>query len=172
MRLPLGSYALFVAMVFASPAFAVDLDDDVTPDTQEHIASEPDNAKSNEVEATFPDEAAAIREAVARHVRHANTRDLDGYMGDFLKERIRYYDAEVAYAKRAMALADLQIQIQHISFTKLSRTAATIHTRQISTYTDDHGNPVRHDAIISYRWIKDANDGVWRIAFTERQHSK
>ena len=59
--------------------------------------------------------------------------------------------------------------VSSIEFSQLSRTAATVHTRQISTYADEAGQNRVDDVIISYRWLKDAKDGVWRVAFTERR---
>ena len=88
-----------------------------------------------------------------------------------LRERIRYPEVEKNYAQRAMALPGMRIEVREVYFSRLTRTAATIHTRQISSYLDADGKRVVHDAIISYRWLKDSTDGVWRVAFTERQHT-
>lgn len=154
-------------------AYAVDLDDDIKPDSNEHIAYDTTNNAVNqtsEVEKKYPDEAKEVREAIERHLNHANTLDLEGYLADFLPERVRYPELDRDFAQRAMAQKDLKLEIHSIEFTKLSRTSATVHTRQIATYIDDQGIQTTDDAIISYRWIKDANDQIWKIAFTERKH--
>ena len=164
--------ALILSLLFSAPAFAIDLDDDIKPDDEEHItynATTSTTEQSKQVESTFPDEAKEIRDAIARHLDHANSRDIEGYLGDFLPERVRYPELDRDYAQRAMAQKDLKLVIKSIEFQNLTRTTATIHTRQIATYIDDKGNHIVDDAIISYRWIKDANDQIWKIAFTERR---
>lgn len=154
----------------AAPVFALDGDDEIKPDNpEERIAYEPTNAESAKVERKFPTEAQEIRDAIARHVKNANDKNIDAYMNDFISERIRHADLERDYAQRAMQLAQLKLEIEAIEFDKLARTTATVHTRQMSTYTDEAGKKHRDHAIISYRWMKDATDGVWRIAFTERR---
>jgi hypothetical protein len=90
-------------------------------------------------------------------------------MADFIAERIKYPELERNYAARAMGLMDLKLDVKAVEFSLLTRTSATVHTRQISTYTDETGQKRMDDAIISYRWLKDAKDGVWRVAFTERR---
>ncbi len=151
-------------------AMAVDLDDDVSPDTQERIGYDSANDQSvSEDEAKYPAEAKEVRAAIERHLSHVDAKDLNGYMSDFLKERMRYEALEREYAARALSLKDLKVVVKAVEFQKLSRTAATVHTRQITSYVDETGHPTVDDAIISYRWIKDANDGIWKIAFTERR---
>ena len=165
-------FAAAAVLVMTGTAWAVDKDDDLKPDDSEHIGYDANAITPNqasEVEAKFPDEAKAVREALARHVAHANQRQIEAYLGDFLKERIRYPELERKYAERAFALESLELTIKAIEFQKLTRTTATIHTRQISKYTDEQGIPRVDDVIISYRWVKDAADGVWRIAYTERK---
>ena len=166
----------FLAMVlggclmWTTPAWAIDRDDDVRADDDEHIAYEASSSQeSAKIEAKFPDEALAIRQAIERHVDHANTRNIDGYMADFLAERLRNPEIERKYATKAMALKDLNLSVHAIEFAALSRTAATVHTRQIASYSLDDGQKHIDDAIISYRWIKDSNDGQWKIASTERR---
>ena len=164
-------FALAV-LCMSGTAWAVDKDDDLKPDDTEHIgydASALTPNQASEAEAKFPAEAREVREALARHISHANQRQLEAYLDDFLKERIRYPELERSYAERAMALESLELEIKAIEFQKLTCTTATIHTRQISKYVDEKGVFRTDDVIISYRWIKDANDGVWRIAFTERK---
>ncbi|MBQ9395124.1 MAG: hypothetical protein IJU23_06350 [Proteobacteria bacterium] len=164
--------AIPLSLFIATPALAIDLDDDIKPDDEEHItynASSSTTEQSRQVEAKFPDEAKEIRDAIARHLGHANSRDLEGYLSDFLPERVRYPELDREYAQRAMAQKDLKLEIKSIEFQSLTRTSATIHTRQIATYINDKGQNVVDDAIISYRWIKDANDQIWKIAFTERR---
>lgn len=164
----------FASLFLLMPsAYAVDLDDDIKPDNNEHIAYSADaNAvnQTSEIEKKYPTEAAEIREALQRHIAHANTLDLEGYLSDFLPERVRYPELDRDYAKRAMAQKNLKLEIHSIEFSKLSRTSATVHTRQIASYINDEGIQTTDDAIISYRWLKDANDQVWKIAFTERKH--
>lgn len=166
--LPAISFSLF----FSCPALAIDLDDDIKPDDAEHIAYNADASaadQSQKVESKFPDEAKEVREAIARHLNHANSLDLDGYLSDFLPERVRYPELDREYAQNAMAQKNLKLEIKSIEFQSLNRTSATVHTRQISSYINDKGEHTLHDAIISYRWVKDANDQVWKIAFTERK---
>ena len=168
----LSATILCIAMTIAVPvALAVDKDDDIAPDSDEHIAYDANStksAKSAELESKFPAEAKEVQEALEAHLTHANTRDLDGYMSDFVPERMRYPDLEREYAQRAMALKDLHLEIHAVEFALLTKNAATIHTRQISRYTDDSGKPHVEDAVISYRWLKNGN--TWKIAFTERKH--
>lgn len=164
--------ALICLLSLPLHAFAVDRDDDLAADTSEHIGYDTNSAAENmsaKVEAEFPDEAKEVRAALERHLMHANTKDLDGYMSDFMSERMRYPELNKEYAQRAMALKDLKLEVKAIEFQKLTRIAATVHTRQISTYKDESGKPQTDDVIISYRWLKDSKDGVWRIAFTERR---
>ena len=172
MRKLTGIVFAAAVMCLTGTAWAVDKDDDLKPDDSEHIgydasALSPDQA--SEVESKFPEESKAVREALARHIAHANGRQLEAYLDDFLKERIRYPELERSYAERVMALEGLELTVKAVEFQKLTRTTATIHTRQISKYVDEKGLPRTDDVIISYRWIKDANDGVWRISFTERK---
>ena len=173
MRLPpfSVSFLLFSSLCMTSPALAIDLDDDIAPDTEEHISYQAaaNIPSDNTYEKQFPQEAKEVRAALDNHFLHANAKDLDAYMSDFLPERIRYMDLERDYASRAMALQNLKLELKAVEFQKLSRTAATIHTRQITSYLDASGQPQIDDAIISYRWIKDSNDGIWKIAFTERR---
>ena len=168
----LFAIALCISAIVAVPmAFAVDKDDDITPDSNEHIAYDADSTKSTqsaELEAKFPAEAKEVQAALEAHLNHANTRDLDGYMSDFVVDRMRYPDLEREYAQRAMALKDLHLEIHAVEFALLTKSAATIHTRQISSYVDENGKSHVEDAIISYRWLKNGND--WKIAFTERKH--
>ena len=170
----INCFFIALSFIFTMPtiAWAVDLDDDIKPDTTEHItynSQDSTTSQSAEIEKKFPEEAKQVRDALQRHISHANSLDLDGYLSDFLPEKVRYPDLERDYAKRAMELKDLKLEIHSIEFQKLNRTSATVHTRQIASYTDDAGSKIVDDAIISYRWIKDANDQVWRIAFTERK---
>ena len=79
----------FLAMVlggclmWTTPAWAIDRDDDVRADDDEHIAYEASSSQeSAKTEAKFPDEALAIRQAIERHVDHANTRNIDGHMAE------------------------------------------------------------------------------------------
>lgn len=164
----------FVAVIFglcsALPAFALDGDDEIKPDNpEERIADKATTAESAKVEAKFPQEAKEIRDAIALHVQNANSKNLDAYMADFIAERIKYPELERNYAARAMGLMDLKLDVKAVEFSQLTRTSATVHTRQISTYIDETGQKRMDDAIISYRWLKDAKDGVWRVAFTERR---
>lgn len=165
-----GLAAVIFGLCAAAPGFALDGDDEIKPDNpEERIADEATTAESAKIEAKFPQEAQEIREAIARHVKNANDKNLDAYMADFISERIRYPEIERKYAERAMSLTDLKLDVHTIEFSNLTRAAATVHTRQISTYTDETGQKQIDDAIISYRWLKDAKDGVWRVAFTERR---
>lgn len=170
LRLSFTALLLF-AMTAPMSAFAVDKDDDIAPDSEEHIAYDANtvkSAKSSELEAKFPAEAKEVQAALDAHLEHANSRNLDGYMGDFITDRMRYPDLERKYAERAMALKDLKLEVKTVEFAMLTRTSATIHTRQISSYTDEQGQTHIDDAIISYRWLKSGN--TWKIAFTERKH--
>lgn len=160
--------AVFLLFFAGARAYALDRDDDVGQDTQEHILYEASGAGA-EIEAKYPEEAARVREALLRHVRHANGRDLDGYMSDFLPERVRYPEEERAYAARAMSLDGLEIEVRAIEFSGLTRTSATVHTRQLSRYRDAAGRAVVDDAVVSYRFLRDSRDGEWRIAFSERR---
>ena len=162
---------LFFVLSCAPAAFAVDRDDDIAPDTEEHInydESTNKSAESQKLEAQFPAEAKEVQKALEAHINHANTRDLDGYMGDFIADKMKYPELEREYAQRAMALKDLKLEVRAVEFTQLTKTAATVHTRQISRYTDDSGHAHVEDAVISYRWLKSGN--TWHISFTERKH--
>lgn len=88
-------------------------------------------------------------------------------MDDFAKQRVASPELAREYARRAMSLKNLNIVLHAIEFAQLSASAATVHTRQISSYIDASGHPITDDAIISYRLI--VNDGQWKIAFTERR---
>ena len=162
--------AIFMMCASVPLAMAVDADDDIKSDGDErivfdiHVTTE----QSREIENKFPAEAAAVREAIQAHVAHAIKKDIDAYMADFMVERLRHPELEREYALRAMALKDLKLDLRAIEFVDLTRNSATVHTRQISSYTDDQGNAVVDDAIISYRMIL-TSDNHWRIAFTERK---
>ena len=115
-------------------------------------------------------EVTAMVDAVNQfHVKHAVDKDVDAYMDDFKLERMRYPELEREYAQRAMNLDRLQIEVKAVEFSEITSTSATIHTRQVTQYDDETGTTHIDDAIISYRWIKDANANAWKIAFTERR---
>ena len=160
---------IFVLCAAAPLAVAVDSDDDVRSDDNEKISfSGADSSdKSAEIESKFPSQASEVREFLAHHIEHAQNRDLDAYMADFLADRMRYPDLERDYAKRAMALKDLKLELLAMEFVQLNATTATVHTRQLSSYTNDNGQKIVDDAIISYRILK--NGDIWKIAFTERR---
>lgn len=162
--------AIFTLCAVAPLALAVDADDDIKPDDGEKIEVDVNvtSEQSRELEAKFPTEAAAVRTVIQNHVDHASKKDLDAYMADFVAERIRYPELERDYAKRAMALKDLKLELRAVEFAQLSRNSATVLTRQISSYTDDQGKPVVDDAIISYKVILNGGK-TWKIAFTERK---
>lgn len=170
----IASLAILIACFFvSSSAFAVDRDDDLAADNNEHIGYDANSSQaqnqSESVESKYPEEAKEVREALAHHLEHANTLNLDAYMDDFKPERMRYPELNREYAERAMALKNLKLEIKAIEFQKLTRTSATVHTRQISSYVDESGHTQTDDAIISYRWLKDTDTGKWRIGFTERR---
>ena len=162
--------AIFSLCAAVPLALATDSDDDIKPEENEKITfdGKETTAESEEIEAKFPEEAKAVRAALANHLAQVASRDLDGYMNDFASERMRYPELEREYAQRAMALKNLVVELKAMEFAHLNRTSATVHTRQISTYIDDDGKKVIDDAIISYRLISNGNS-VWKIAFTERK---
>ena len=165
-----GVGSLIFALCAAAPlAVAVDKDDDLKPEDNEKIAftGTESSEKSAEIESKFPTQAKEVREFIIQHVEHAQKHELDNYMADFMAERMRYPDLERDYAKRAMALKDLKLELLAMEFVQLNATTATVHTRQLSSYTNDNGQKIVDDAIISYRLIK--NGDVWKIAFTERR---
>lgn len=156
-------------LIFPAEVFGVDRDDDVKIENGDSIAyAQTAPTDSDAVEAKFPDEAKEIRAAHAKHVQNAVRKDIDAYMNDFNADRMRYPELEREYAQRAMNLKNLQIEVKAIEFSELTRTSATIHTRQITQYDDDSGIAHIDDAIISYRWIRSGSD-PWKIAFTERR---
>lgn len=170
MKTFLRFFAILFTASFPIHAFAVDTDDDVKPDTDERIAYDQTTTQASaDIEAKFPVQAQEVRAALDAHISHATQKNLDAYMEDFVKDRMRYPELEREYAARAMALKDLTLDLKAIEFAALSATSATIHTRQISKYKDDSNLAVVDDAIISYRWIKDSKTGKWQIAFTERR---
>ncbi len=169
MKRILIAIAIFIAATPAT-AFAVDRDDDVKIESEDSIAyQQSSSVASSEIEAKFPKEAKEIRAAHALHVKHAIDKDVDAYMDDFKLERMRYPELEREYAQRAMNLDRLQIEVKAVEFSEITSTSATIHTRQVTQYDDETGTTHIDDAIISYRWIKDANANAWKIAFTERR---
>ena len=161
--------AIFTLCAAAPIASAIDRDDDLKPDENEKISytGEESSEKSAEIESKFPTQAKEVREFIANHVAHAQNHEIDNYMNDFNADRIRHPELEREYAQRAMALKDLNLQLVAIEFVQLSEKSATVHTRQISSYTNDKGQKVVDDAIISYRIQK--RDNAWKIAFTERR---
>ena len=161
----------FASLAWAPNAYAVDKDDDVKQDTDEHIAYDENETlgASAKLEKQFPKEAAQIKEALNNHIMHAQTHDLDAYLADFMPSRVRYPEQAKAYAQRAMALKNLDLKLLAVEFATLTPQNATVHTRQVTSYTDDNGNTIVDDAIISYRWIKDASDNIWKIGLTERR---
>lgn len=169
MKRILIAIAIFIVATPAT-AFAVDRDDDVKIESEDSIAyQQSSSVASSEIEAKFPKEAKEIRAAHALHVKHAIDKDVDAYMDDFKLERMRYPELEREYAQRAMNLDRLQIEVKAVEFSEITSTSATIHTRQVTQYDDETGTTHIDDAIISYRWIKDANANAWKIAFTERR---
>ena len=161
---------ILIAIAIFIAAFAVDRDDDVKIESEDSIAyQQSSSVASSEIEAKFPKEAKEIRAAHALHVKHAIDKDVDAYMDDFKLERMRYPELEREYAQRAMNLDRLQIEVKAVEFSEITSTSATIHTRQVTRYDDETGTTHIDDAIISYRWIKDANANAWKIAFTERR---
>lgn len=162
--------ALFSLCSLVPLAMAVDADDDIKPDESERINFDANvtTAQSAEIESKLPEEAKAIREVIQHHIDHATSKDLDAYMEDFVQDRLRYPELEREYAQRAMALKDLKLDLRAIEFVQLTNHSATVYTRQISSYTDDHNQKIIDDAIISYRMIK-ADNKSWKIAFTERK---
>lgn len=161
--------AIFSLCALAPLASAVDKDDDIKPDDNEKIAynGEESSEKSAEIENKYPTQAQEVREFILSHVTHAQNRELERYIADFMADRIRYPELEREYAQRAMNLKDLKLELLAMEFVQLNSTTATVHTRQLSTYTNDHNQKVVDDAIISYRLIK--SDNGWKIAFTERR---
>lgn len=159
------------AIAWSPNAYAVDKDDDIKQDTDEHIAYDENKTldTSAKLEKKFPHDAAQVKEALNNHILHAQTRDLDAYLADFFKDRVRYPDLAREYAQRAMALKNLEIKLLAVEFATLTPQNATVHTRQVTSHTDNNGNTIVDDAIISYRWIKDAADNTWKIGFTERR---
>lgn len=159
------------AIAWMPNAYAVDKDDDIKQDTDEHIAYDENETlgASAKLEKQFPKEAEQIKTALNNHIMHAQTRDLDAYLADFLKDRVRYPEQAKEYAQRAMALKDLELKLLAVEFATLTPQNATVHTRQVTSHTDENGNTIVDDAIISYRWIKDAADHTWKIGFTERR---
>ncbi len=161
--------AVFSLCALAPLASAVDKDDDIKPDDTEKIAynGNESSEKSAEIESKFPAQAKEVREFILSHVAHAQNRELEKYIGDFMADRIRYPELEREYAQRAMNLKDLKLELLAMEFVQLNNTSATVHTRQLSSYTNDHDQKVVDDAIISYRLLKSGDE--WKIAFTERR---
>ena len=162
--------AVFTLCAAVPLAMATDSDDDIKPDDNEKISfdGKETTEQSAVIESKFPAEAAAIRSLLNGHIDHVSKRDLDGYMNDFVQERMRYPELEREYAQRAMALKALHVEVKAIEFANLSRSSATVHTRQISSYINDSGQKIVDDAIISYRLVTIGKN--WKIAFTERRH--
>lgn len=147
-----GLAAVLFALCTATPVFALDGDDEIKPDNaEEKIADEATTAESAKIESKYPQEAKEVREAIARHISNANSKNLEAYMSDFISERMKYPELEKKYAERAMSQTGLKLDIRAIEFSQLSRTSATVHTRQLSTYTDEGGQNRMDDVIISYR---------------------
>ena len=164
--------ALFTLCAAVPLAMATDSDDDIKPDDNEKINFDGKETtdQSAVIESKFPSEAAAVRALINDHLAHVAKHDLDGYINDFVPDRMRYPELEREYAQRAMSLKDLHIELKAIEFANLSRSSATVHTRQISSYINDAGQKVVDDAIISYRMITTGK--TWKIAFTERRRLK
>ena len=160
---------VFSLCASAPLVWAVDKDDDLRPDENDKIGytGHESSAQSAEIENQFPAQAQEIRLFITEHVAHAQNRDIDKYMADFMAERMRYPELEREYAERAMALKGLKLELLAMEFVQLSATSATVHTRQLSEYINDAGQKVVDDAIISYRVLK--NNDAWKIAFTERR---
>ena len=123
---------------------------------------------SAQVEAQNPEAAAEIRQFVTEHVAHANSKDIDVYLNDFFMERQRRPDLLREYSERAMALKDLSIELRAIEFVQIQQNAATLHTRQISTYINNKNEHVVDDVVLSYRLLRD-QAGAWKILLTERR---
>jgi len=157
------------AGLWMSPLLAQDKDDELKPTDHPKLSFDPHASpeSSASLENQFPEQAAEIRAFIAAHVSRAHARDIDGYMSDFVPTRLRHPEIQRDYAERAMALEDLQLSLVAIEFQQIQPRSATLHTRQIATYRDEHGQPVVDDAIISYRLQK--TDSQWQIQFTERR---
>jgi len=152
-----------------SPLLAQDKDDELKPTDHPKLSFNPHASPESSVslENQFPELAAEIRAFITTHVSRAHSRDIDGYMSDFVPTRLRYPEIQRDYVERAMALEDLQLSLVAIEFQQIQPRSATLHTRQIATYRDEHGQTVVDDAIISYRLQK--TDSQWQIQFTERR---
>ena len=147
-------------------ALAQDKDDDLKPDDTEHI--EMQDSVSSEVEAQFPKEAAEIRAFLNDHIAHANALDADAYLADLLLEKQKKIDLVKDYTSRALAMPGLKLELLAIEFAQIQPRAATIHTRQRSSYTNDQNERVIDDVIVSYRLMRD-DKNAWKILFTERR---
>lgn len=157
---------LILLMMSLQPALAQDKDDDLKPDETKHL--EASDEASTDVEQKNPKVAAELRQFIADHVKHANTKDIDAYMNDFDLSQQKHPELLREYSERAMALPNLKIEVLAIEFAKIQKEAATIHTRQRSSYTNEHGVSVIDDVILSYRLVRDAQHS-WKILFTERR---
>lgn len=165
-------FVLFAASLAAIPAtvYAIDRDDDVKTESEDSISyQQAASTASAALETKYPQKTKEIRDAHALHIKHALDKDIDAYMNDFNLERMRFPDLEREYAQRAMNLPNLQIEVKAVEFSEITLNSVTIHTRQITRYTDEAGMPQIDDAIISYRWVRDAHSQAWKIAFTERR---
>ena len=151
-----------------STVAAQDKDDDLKPDQTQHIEKVEQIASSAEIEKQNPEAAAQIREFLRQHIEHANSGDVEIYMGDFLIARIKQVEELREYTKRAMQLKNLKIEQLAVEFAQIQPKAATVHTRQRSSYINEHGDVIVDDVILSYRLQKN-DDDQWKILMTERQ---
>lgn len=158
------SALLFLSCV--QPVMAQDKDDELKPDETKRLdtADEPGVG----IEQTDPEAAAEVRKFLIEHIAHANQKDIEAYMGDFDLSQQKQPEHLREYSERAMALPNLKIEILAIEFAKLQKQAATVHTRQRSSYTNAQGVTVIDDVILSYRFVRN-DQNAWKILFTERR---
>lgn len=157
---------LVLLMLSIQPALAQDKDDDLKPDETKHLDVSDEAAVG--VEQQNPKAAAELRQFIADHVMHANTKNIEAYMNDFDLSQQKHPELLREYSERAMALKNLKIEVLAIEFAKIQTEAATIHTRQRSSYTTENGTNIIDDVILSYRLVRD-DQHSWKILFTERR---
>jgi len=156
------------ALILLAPGnlFAQDKDDDLKPDQTQRIEAQVSDSAA--VEKQNPTAAAEIRAFLNAHLEHANALDVDAYVSDIYLEKQRRPDLIKDYTKRAFGLKNLRLQLLSIEFAQIQERAATIHTRQRSTYTSEAGENVVDDVIVSYKLMRD-DSNAWKILLTERR---
>lgn len=152
-----------------SIGFGQDKDDELRPDETEHMADVKTTAgASAELESKHPEASSQIRAFLSGHMLHANSKDVDAYLSDFLTERVRRPDLQREYVERAMGLKDLSMRLVSIEFAQIQASSAIVHTRQISTYQNEAGEKVVDEVMLSY-WLVLDQENAWKILSTERR---